>query len=334
MALLPCSQAAHAVTASNSLLPGHRRLVLRHHLLERLDAGIRDELRLHRLVVEEDAAVGAVLLEEGELVAGAARLPEMHGAIDLGRQLVGDELGHLGIFVPGPRHLEVLIELRLVGGLELLVAEDVLAVVEREDIAVVEDAPALALVGRHRLVERMVVLQVRLVHVLVDIVVDRRDHAAIGERGNPGRLDLEDVVGAGLRDVLGDRLRVLVGMRELDDAEVGARELLPERAREVARLERLETGLVGHVEGDAGKLLGGLDGPIGRAVRRPFGRCLDGGGLRLAERRIGRRQIHALHRVGGCHPEPGHAQGRAAEGGPTAEHRQALEERSPRAVAS
>ena len=45
--------------------------------------------------VEEDAAVGAVLLQEAELVARAAGLAEMRRAVDVGRQLVGDELGDL-----------------------------------------------------------------------------------------------------------------------------------------------------------------------------------------------------------------------------------------------
>ena len=45
--------------------------------------------------VEEHAAVGAELLQEGELVAGAAGLAEMRRAVDVGRQLVGDELRHL-----------------------------------------------------------------------------------------------------------------------------------------------------------------------------------------------------------------------------------------------
>ena len=54
---------------------------------------------------------------------------------------------------------------------------------------------------------------------------------------------------------------------------------------EVARVERLQPGLVGHVERDAVEFLGGLHGAIGRAVRRAFGRGLQRRGLRLAERR-------------------------------------------------
>ena len=38
------------------------------------------------------------------------------------------------------------------------------------------------------------------------------------------------------------------GMRQLDDVELDAGQLLPERAREVPRLQRLQAGLVGHVE--------------------------------------------------------------------------------------
>ena len=208
-------------------------------LLQRLDAGVGGELRLH-VVVEEHAAIGAELLQEVELVARAARLAEVAGAIDVRRHVVGDELRDLRVVLPGLRHFQRLAELGLVGLLQLRILEDVLAIVEGEHVAVVEEAPDLALVGRQRLVERVVVLEVRLVHVLGDVVVERRDHAAIGERRRPGRLDVEDVVGAGAGDVLGDRLRILVGMRQLDDVRLDAGELLPDRAGEVARVERLQ----------------------------------------------------------------------------------------------
>ena len=48
------------------------------------------------------------------------------------------------------------------------------------------------------------------------------------------------------------------GMRQLDDVRLDAGQLLPHRAGEVARVERLQAGLVGHVEGHAPVLLGGL----------------------------------------------------------------------------
>lgn len=43
-------------------------------------------------VIEQNAAVGTILLQEVELVAGASSLAEVCSAIDAGRQLVGDEL--------------------------------------------------------------------------------------------------------------------------------------------------------------------------------------------------------------------------------------------------
>ena len=177
------------------------------------------------------------------------------------------------------------VELRLVGLLHLRILEDVLAIVEGEHVAVVEEAPDLALVGRQRLVERVVVLEVRHVHVFGDVVVERRDHAAIGQRRRPGRRDVEHVIGAGAGDVLGDRLGILVRIGQFDDVRLDAGELLPHRPGEIARVERLQAGLVGHVDGDAGKLLGGLRGAEGGAVGRPLGGRLHRQRLRLAERR-------------------------------------------------
>ena len=212
IATLPCSQAAHCATASRSLLPGIDALfwaIIWSSVVSPAGSG---ELRLH-VRVEEFAAVGAELLQEAELVAGTAEFAEMRGAVDVGRQLVGDELRDLGIVVPGLRHAKRLAEFRLVGRLQLRIVEYVRAVVERELIAVVEHAPALALVQGDRLVERVIVVEVGLVHVFGDVVVDRHDDAAVGEGGDPGRLDVEDVVGAGIGDVLGDRLGILVGVR-------------------------------------------------------------------------------------------------------------------------
>ena len=270
---MPVRNAAQSETASSSLLPGIEALFAAIMFCQRLDAGVRDQPRLH-VVAEQLAAIGAVLLQEVELVAGAAGLAEVAGAIDVRRHLVGDELGDLGIFLPGLGRAERRVELRLIGLHHLRILEDVLAVVEGEHVAVVEEAPDLALVGRQRLVERVVVLKVRHVHVFGDVVVERRDHAAVGERRRPGRRDVEDVIGAGAGDVLGDRLGILVRIGQFDDVRLDAGELLPHRPGEIARVERLQAGLVGHVQGDAGILLGGLRGAEGGAVRRPFRRRL------------------------------------------------------------
>ena len=136
-----------------------------------------------------------------------------------------------------------LLNLALIGGLHLGVFENVLAVVEREHVAVVEEAPDLALVGRQRLKERMVIVEIGLVEIFGDVIVERRDDAAVGERGRPCGLDVENVIGARAGDMLGDRLRILVGMREFDHVGFDAGQLLPERAGEIARVERLQTGL-------------------------------------------------------------------------------------------
>jgi hypothetical protein len=47
-----------------------------------------------------------------------------------------------------------------------------------------------------RLVERMIVLEVGRVHVFGDVIVERCDDAAIGQRRRPGWRDVEDVIGA------------------------------------------------------------------------------------------------------------------------------------------
>ena len=155
------------------VVAGHRRLVLGDHLVERGLARRSRQLGLH-VRVEEFSSVGAELLQEAELVAGTAELAEMSRAIDVGRQLVGDELGDLRVIVPGRRDGQRFAELRLVSRLQLRIVEYVLAIVESELIPVVEHAPVLAFVQRDRLVQRVVVVQVRLVHILGDIVVDRQ----------------------------------------------------------------------------------------------------------------------------------------------------------------
>ncbi len=241
----------------------------------------------------------------------------MRRPVDVGRELVGDELGHLGVLFPGLRHFERLAEFGLIGRLQLGIPEHVRPVVERELVAVVEDAPPLPLVEGDRLVKRMIVVEIRLVHVFRDIVVDRDDDPAVGEGRYPRRLDVQDVVGAGIGDVLGDRLGILVGMRQLDDIVVHPRQRLPERTREVLGLESLKPGLIGHVEGDALVLLRGLHGTIGRAVGRPLRGGLDGRILGLAQRRalVGELDLGEIHcrgpgiARGGGVSEPGQHRG-------------------------
>ena len=217
----------------------------------------------------------------------------MRRAIDVRRHLVRNKLGHLIVVVPGLRHFQSLAELLLVGIFHLRVFEDVLTIVEGEHVAVVVEAPAFALVGDDRLEQRMIVLEVRLVHVFCDIVIDRRDHAAVGERRDPIRFDLEDVIGARLRDMLGDRLRELVRVGQFGDIPLGPGQFFPQRPGIVARFERLQARLVGLCEGHAGQLLGGLDGPKSRPICWPGRRGLSCSDLGLAERcrRVGQNGL-------------------------------------------
>src|SRR5439155_5711082 len=117
-------------------------------------------------------------------------------------ELIGDERGRLVELVPGPRDAQRALELRLVGPLELRVAEDVLAVVEVPDVAVREEAPRLALVLGKRAVEGVEIGEGGLDLVLLDEIVDRRDDAAGGEVRNPGWRRVDDVEGAVRGDVL------------------------------------------------------------------------------------------------------------------------------------
>ena len=94
-------------------------------------------------------------------------------------------------------------------------------------------------------------------------------------------------------------------------------------------------GLVGHVEGRALVLLGGLDGAVGGVLRRPFGRGLDRGGLRLAERRA---RVGELDRPGAAPtlaPSAGaeQRQARPRQRGGAADLDQPLQERPLRGVA-
>ena len=95
-------------------------------------------------------------------------------------------------------HAEVLPELRPVGRLELRIVEDVLAVIERPDVPVVEEAPRLALVAPERAVQGMQVRESRLRPVLPDEAVDREDHALVREVGEPRGRHLDRVERADL----------------------------------------------------------------------------------------------------------------------------------------
>ena len=70
------------------------------------------------------------------------------------------------------------------------------------------------------------------------------------------------------------------------------------------RLERLQARFVGHVEGRALVLLGGLDGAVRRVLRRTFGRGLDRGGLGLPEGRARVGELDALRAAAKVAPRP------------------------------
>src|ERR1700737_4659514 len=135
MATLPCSQAVHTSTAPKSLLPGIDALLAATISWSVLTPASEASWAFI-LSSKKTAAIGPELLQEIVLVARAAGFAEMRGAVDVRRQLVGDELRHLSVVVPVGRRRQRLLEFRLVGVLQLRILEDVLAVVQGEHIAV------------------------------------------------------------------------------------------------------------------------------------------------------------------------------------------------------
>ena len=109
------------------------------------------------------------------------RLAEEGRAIGVGRQLVGQELADLVELRPGFGRRQVVAELGLELLLDLRIAEDVLAIVEDEDVAIVGEAVDLA-VDLHLVVAigRRDVLQLVVVAVFLDIGVEHFQRAGLG----------------------------------------------------------------------------------------------------------------------------------------------------------
>ena len=192
--------------------------------------------------------------------------------VDLRSHLIGDELGHLGHLVPAARDAQRLAVLRAVGGPELAVREDVLAVIEHPRVAVVEEPVGLPLVLRERAVRGMDVPDRRLRLVLRDVAVDRHDHATIREVRDPAAERLDDVDLARLRHVLGDLLREDVVHRTFDRLHVDAGQRLPPRSTEELVVSGLRARLADRRQLDPRILLRllhrGRGNRVGRMPRR------------------------------------------------------------------
>ena len=113
-----------------------------------------------------------------EHVLRIGRRPEEAGTVDLRRHLVGDELADLVELLPVLRRREVIAVLGLELLLHLRIVENVLAVVEQHDVAVVREAVDLAVIG-HLVVAigRRDVLELFAIAELVD-VADRAARSA------------------------------------------------------------------------------------------------------------------------------------------------------------
>ena len=137
--------------------------------------------------------------------------------------------------------------------------------------------------------------------------------------------------------MFGDRLGILVGVRELHDVEIDAGQRLPQRPGEILRLERLKSRLVGQVERDplVLVLLGRLHRAVGRSVCRALARRLHGGGLRLTKRGalVGQFDLRDVgHRRPSLRPGGGVAQSRKHCG--SAKEHEPCQELATRGVAS
>ena len=174
------------------------------------------------------------------------------------------------------------LELRLV----LRVLEQVLAVVEDEEVAVVRESVDLA-VDLHLVVAvgGSDVVELRAVAVLVDVGVQLLERAGLDQVRHPARDDVQRVIGAGAGAVLLEDLGEHLGRRHLDDLDLDAGQLLPLRAREVQGVERLKSRLPHDADLRSGVLLGRFHRPLGRGLRRGDAAC------READRRRG-----------GCYP--------------------------------
>ena len=209
---------------------------------EDLHADRRVDRRLHRVAVEEAAAlVAEAFLEEEVAVAGFA---EHRGTVSALRlQLLGEERADLVELLPGLGRREFVLVLRLEGLLQRGVGEDVLAVVHDEHVTVVGEAVDLP-VDRHLVVavRRRDVLQFGAVLVLVDERVERLERAGLHEVGHPRGDDVQRVVRTGAGAVFLHDLREHLGRRDFDDLHLAARQLFPHRTREVLRIEGLQAG--------------------------------------------------------------------------------------------
>ena len=113
-----------------------------------------------------------------EQVVGVARLVDATGAVEIGRKLVGEELTDIAIFFPRLGRSQVIAVLRLELGHVVRVFEEILAVVEDQDIAVIRETVDRVF-DLHLVVaiDRRDGLQIAGIAVFLDHVVERRQGA-------------------------------------------------------------------------------------------------------------------------------------------------------------
>ena len=189
-----------------------------------------------------------------------------------------------GVLLPGLRRPQVVAVLRLELGLVVRILEEILAVVEDEEIAVVRESVDLA-VDLHLVVavRGRDVVELRAVVVLVDPGVQLLQRAGLDQVRHPARDDVQRVIGAGAGAVLLEDLGEHLGRRHLDDLDLDTGQLLPLRAGEVEGVEGLKPRLPHDADLRSGVLLGRFHRPLGRGLRRGDAAC------READRRGGGR---------------------------------------------
>ena len=184
MAVSPARNAARFST-NPGLHTRRHTFVFLAHASECIDADIAVDRRLHRVGIEEPAALDAKALLEHELCIG--RITEEGSTIGLAAGPFGDETGNVVKRFPvARRHRHRVAELVLEGRLQLGIAQNIRAIIHDEDIAIVGKAvdgiPDLHLIVA---IDRRDLVEFLAIAMSVDIVIERFEGVGAGEIRHP-----------------------------------------------------------------------------------------------------------------------------------------------------
>ncbi len=226
------------------------------------DCGV--DRRLHGRRIEKlSAFVAEALLEK---IAGENRFARQGRAVDAFRgerfRYVSADLGKL---FPVRWRRQLVTELLTETLPDLRPRENVLAVVQQEDVAIVENRVDAA-IDRHVVPEcRGNTGQFLAKAEPVDEGVERLQRPHANQIGSPGRDDIDDVECSGTCAMLDHDLGENLIDRYFDDLDFHARQLLPKRPGVVQKVEGLQAGLPFDSQRGAGEFLRLFD----RALCRP-----------------------------------------------------------------